>query len=622
VQSNNIKKFKLPLIIGSLGVVYGDIGTSPLYALKSSFAFMNLLPTESSVLGIVSLIIWTLFFIVSIKYVLLVMRADNKNEGGILVLSSLCSKISFKRFLNPSIVLGIIGATLFFSDSILTPAISILSAVEGISIVSHHLEHFIIPITIVLIVLLFYVQSHGSGNIGKFFGPIMMLWFGTLAVLGIYNIIQAPQIFKALNPYYIISFIMENGFRSFIVLGGIFLVVTGAEALYADLGHFGRKSIVISWNYFVFPALVLNYLGQGALLLNKPEAISNPFYHLAPEFLLYPLIFLATVATIIASQSVISGIFSVTWQAIMLNYLPKIRIKHTSDDQIGQVYAPVINSILCLLTITAVLIFKTSDNLAAAYGFSVSGVMLITTILVSMVALKLWKWSLSKTLLLFIPLIAIDMIFFTTNLLKLFGGGWFPALIAGLVCYICYVWVKGNKAINSQKFLDKLDLKLYLKEYSQASSTRIPGTAIFMSRYTNKVPNSLITHLKHNIYLHKHLVFVTIKIADIPKVANKNRFFIKKINEFSYSVTGYYGFNEMPDINYLTNILLDKDIIKSKEEISIFFTKGLIVPSPRMHLEGFSEKLFIFLNKISLSAYDFYKVPIKYVIELGVRYKI
>lgn len=610
------------LIVGAIGIVYGDIGTSPLYALKSCFVMGNLPVNETNILGLISIIMLTLFLIVSIKYVSFVLKVDNHGEGGILALSSLCSKLNLGTYKKLPILLGIIGCGLFFGDGVITPAISILSAVEGLKLISPIFSEHVIWLTILILLGLFYIQKKGSGFIGQFFGPVMIIWFLTIGLLGLAQIIQTPFILKALNPFYAIQFFYHNGFLALKAMGGIFLVVTGAEALYADLGHFGKKSITLSWHYFVLPALLLTYLGQGALLIQSPEAISNPFYLLVPKIGLYPLIILSTIATIIASQAIISGVFSIAWQAIMFNYLPRMKVIHTSYKQIGQVYLPAINTILCIFTIMAILGFRSSENLAVAYGLSVSGSMLITTILVLIVANHEWKWQLYKIAFIFIPFIFLDLLFITTNLAKFFEGAWYAVLLTLIIIYTIRVWTHGNRAITYQVTTHHKSLEKFMMDYIKKYDQRIPGTAIFMTRDPDKVPNSLMIHLRHNKFLHEKLIFVSIITTDSPFDHHKDKFSFDLVCTNQYRINAKFGFKEDPNLHKIIHWAKSQKLIEKDEELSFFLSKGIAVSSPQAFLNGFSENFYIYLSKNALTAYEFYKIPHDKVIELGVRYKI
>lgn len=608
--------------IAALGIVFGDIGTSPLYALKSCFSISNLPVTEINVVGIISLFIWTLFLVVWLKYTLLVMRVDNNGEGGILALTTLCHKL--KLFHNNAhlIILSIIGMALFFGDGIITPAISVLGAVEGLHLISKNLSPYVVPISIGILTFLFAIQKRGSGYIGRFFGPIMLVWFTFLAITGILAIIQSPIILKTFNPYYAITFLMHHQLAGIMTLSGVVLVVTGGEALYADMGHFGRRSIELSWGMIVFPALILNYLGQGATLLLDPESIINPFYALVPVWGLYPAVILATVAGIIASQSIISGIFTITSQAILLGYLPRMRINHTSAKQIGQIYIGGINYILFALTIGAVLLFKSSDNLAHAYGLSVSSMMLLTGFLISLIAYKEWKWPLWQLSIIFIPIIMLDTLFTTTNMMKLFSGAWYTILVTVIIYYIVRVWMKGNRALELQNKSSYTDLLTYIENYEKLYNLRIPGNAIFLSKHRNSVPNSLAMHLHHNKFLFYKTIILSFTIIKSPYVPLRNRFEKTELGKNCYRIDAKFGFKEEPNINSVIHYLRKEDIIKNNEDVSVVLSRVMPVASKVRVLEGFSEKLYIFLVSISQNAGDFYKIPSQNVIELGVRYKV
>lgn len=619
---NNKNPKQIPLIISAIGIVFGDIGTSPLYALKSCLALSNLAVTDYNILGLISVFIWILFMVVTIKYVYFVLNANHQGEGGILILSSLCSKVASKRIKHFAIVLGVIGTALFFGDGVITPAISILSAVEGLQVISPFFSKFVSWIAITLILLLFLVQKRGTGALGILFGPIIIIWFTVIGVLGIASIIETPAILHALNPYYAVHFLYSNGIYGLLALGGTIIILTGCEALYADLGHFGKTPIKLSWNCFVFPALALNYLGQGGLLLRATDAISNPFYLLAPSWGLYPLIILATLSTIIASQAVISGMFSLSWQGIMLNYLPRLRVIHTSYSQIGQVYVPSINYILCVLSIGAVIKFQSSENMASAYGLTVAGIMIITTLMIFLVAYYQWRWKAYKLIGLFSLIFLLDFIFLITNLTKILDGAWYTVLIALIVGYVIKIWIQGNKALNYQKSPLKQSLDQFIQAYEKKYPAKIPGTAIFMGRFSNVVPNSLLIHLHHNKYLHSKIIFVSILTKDSPYVPLSQKYSVREIAPTTYNIIVQYGFKEIADLSRLMNWARDNKIIAKEEDLSFFLSKGVAVASPRSILSGFGESLYIFLSKNSLAAYEFYKIPHDKVIELGVRYKI
>ena len=610
------------LFVGSLGVVFGDIGTSPLYALKACFSIASLSVTTTNVFGLISLCLWSLFLVVTMKYALFVMRIDNEGEGGILALTALCQKL--KLFKNPFLLMGVslLGVALFFGDGIITPAISVLSALEGLEVITKEFTPYIIPLSLVVLAALFIIQSKGSGYIGGFFGPIMLVWFTFLAITGGYQILKYPLIIAALNPYYALMFFIEHPFATLLTMGGIVLVVTGGEALYADMGHFGKKAIRASWITIVFPALILNYLGQGALLIQQPEALSNPFFGLVPSWAMYPAVALSAVATVIASQSIISGIFTMTSQGILLNFLPRMKVMHTSAKQIGQIYISVINTLLFILTVSAVLMFKTSDNLAHAYGLSVSGVMLITSILLCFVAHRHWKWPLWKIGIILSPLFILDSIFVVTNSLKLFEGAWYAVLITLILCVIMYAWFRGNRILSSHQHTTHASLTAYLKHLYAKDATVLPHTALFLCRHYDKVPSSLVMHKQHHPYLHEKSIFVTFTIHSTPYVPIKERLRIKKPLPHAIFVEVFYGFKETPNLMRVLSMLRQEHILKEEEEISIMLSKGVPINQQTRFFKRFLNKIYVFLVSISQNATDFYKIPMNNVIELGVRYRL
>ncbi len=630
VYFNEIDMFKLnkenksltPMMIGALGIVYGDIGTSPLYALKSCFILTGIPINEMNVLGTISLFIWLLMFIVNFKYISIVMKCDQQGEGGSLVLSSLCNKLGIHSLKKELFFLGVIAMALFAGDSVITPAISVLSAVEGLNLVTKIPDSAIITISIFILTILFLFQRKGSEIIGKYFGYIMILWFIVLSLLGLASIIKNPIILYALNPYYAFKFLINNGVVAWASLGGAILVITGVEALYADMGHFGKKAIETSWKFFVLPALTLNYLGQGGLLLSMPQAIDNPFYLLAPKAMIYPLVLLSIMATIIASQATISGIFSLSWQAIMLHYLPRMKVIHTSMNQRGQIYVPVINYILYVSTVIAVLIFKDSDSLASAYGLSVSSVMFISTLLTGLIAFHKWKWSTIRLCLTFVPLLCLDLIFMISNLIKVFEGAWYTLLIAFMVAYIIFVWIKGNKVLETFKGKGREDIKTYLTKYIPLHDTRIPGCAIFMTRSSEKVPYSLEVQLKHNKYLHQKILFIIVTTEEVPTIELSKKFQFEEVLSNIFIINARFGFYEEPNLQKVISWATVKNILVEKENISFFLSRGVPLADKKGVLNGFAEKLYIFLAKNSLSAYEFFKINYQKVVELGVRYKI
>lgn len=620
--NNTNDKGLLSLMVGTVGVVYGDIGTSPLYALKSCFSLTGLDVSPENVLGIISLFLWILITVVYCKYIFIVMRCDHHGEGGVLALSSLCKKIDNDKIKKIATMLGLIGLALFVGDSVITPAISVLSACEGLSLVSNIPEHSIILIALAILFLLFFMQSQGSGNIGRYFGYIMLLWFITIGGLGILSISKNPAILQALNPYYAIKFIISNKLIGLTAIGGAILVVSGVEALYADMGHFGKKSIKYTWTIFVFPVLSLNYLGQGALLLSNPNAINNIFYRLAPENILYPIIILSLIATIIASQAVISGIFSLTKQAIMLNYIPRMIIKHTSFYHIGQIYVPTMNYILFALTISAVLLFKNSDSLSFAYGLSVASVMLVTTLFSAILAYYRWKWPLTKMLLVFAPYLFLDLIFVSSNLNKILQGAWYTLVIAIVSIYLMKIWIKGRKTLKEQKDSTNRRITPYLKRYIKRQPIRIPGCAVFLTRSNNSVPAALATNLEHNKFLHEKVLFISIITEDIPRVPLEDKFYIKKNLAGVFTIQAHFGFYETPNLNKVIEWMESKKILSSDEEISFFLNRDLPISNARKYLNRFNEKIYVLLSRNALPAYEFFKVDYSKVIELGTTFKV
>ncbi len=622
-DSSGGSKHLRALMIGAIGVVYGDIGTSPLYALKSCFLIGDLPVVPLNILGLISLFLWSLFCVVTLKYVNLVMPVDHGGEGGILALSARCISLRIKRLRGLPLILGLVGMALFFGDCIITPAISVLSAVEGVKLISPHLSAYIMPLSIVVIILLFSIQRRGSGHIGQYFGIIMILWFLTIAILGLLAIMKTPLILKAFNPYYAFHFLFTHGRVGLLTMGGVILVFTGAEALYADMGHFGMRAIRLCWNYFIFPALVLNYLGQGALLLSQPEAITNPFYLLMPPSYISPLVILSTLATIIASQAVISGIFSLGWQAIMLNYLPRMRVIHTSSKQIGQVYLPAINGILCTLTIAAILLFKTSDNLAAAYGLSVSGIMIITSFLIFIHAMYALKWSQCKLLLAFIPLFLLDSLFLITSFAKLLDGAWCTILVTLIVFYLLHIWIKGNHTLDQQKNNLTIHAQTFFKTHAERYVSRIPGTAIFFSRIPQTIPRSLLIHVQHNKFLHEKVLLISIITENVPKVPTVKRLVFEELHDGVYQLTARFGFKEIPDVHKIIKwASYDKGLITHGAEVCFFISSSILVVMKHSPKKAIEAHIFKALSALSQNATEFYRIPHNKVIELGMHYKV
>lgn len=605
--------------------MYGDIGTSPLYALRECFhGPHSIVPSEGNVLGVLSLIFWSLIIIISIKYVIIVMRADNDGEGGILALMSLVSsaekKSGFKYIFITT--LGLFGAALLYGDGIITPAISVLSAVEGLKIATPFFNPYIIPLTVLILVSLFAVQYKGTAGVGKIFGPITFIWFIVIAVLGISSIAKNPDVLRAINPYFALHFFVDNGFHGFVILGSVFLVVTGGEALYADLGHFGKSPIKLAWFSLVLPCLLLNYFGQGALILKNVAAVENPFYYLAPEWALYPLVILATIATVIASQALISGAFSITFQALQLGFLPRMRILHTSEDERGQIYIPQINWILLVCTIALVLGFKSSSNLAAAYGIAVTSTMVITTILLSVAMVKLWKWSKLVVFFVITFFLIIDLSFWGANLLKVLQGGWVPLTMGAVIYFLMTTWHNGRKNLLNKIHEQTLSIENFVTEFLSIRMIAIPGTAIYMSSSSTGTPPPLIKNITHNRLLHKQVVILTIKFHKVPHIRLEERIQIEQPTEGFYRVIANYGFMDITNIQQIIE-LLDKQGIKIKMEKTTFFLgRETLIPKKKNLFEMIRDKIFILMSNNSQRATDFFNIPPTRVYEVGTQVEL
>ncbi|WP_312586825.1 potassium transporter Kup [Acinetobacter sp.] len=625
-MQNKVNKPAVPaLTLAALGVVFGDIGTSPLYALKESFHATRGLPiNEINVLGILSLIFWTITLIVSIKYVLVIMRADNNGEGGIMALLALNLR---QKGLSPPtkliiIILGFVGASLFFGDGIITPAISVLSAVEGLSIATPAFDRFIIPISIGILIALFTVQRHGSAVMGKFFGPITLIWFLSIGALGISSIIQSPFVLALLSPHWAFLFVVNNPLISFFVMGAVVLTVTGGEALYADMGHFGILPIRLGWFLIVLPCLMLNYAGQGALLLRDPTTITNPFYLLLPSALLYPMIILATAAAVIASQALISGVFSMAKQAIQLGYLPRLTILHTSDSEIGQIYIPFLNWLLFISITILVLIFETSSSLAGAYGLAVTVTMFCDTLLIAFLAYSYWKWKTWKVLLFIIPFVFIDLILLGSNLLKILIGGWVPVFIAMIVFTLMMTWKKGREVLQEKLQKDTLALNTFL-EHIGNTNQNVSGNAVFLTGTPQVVPHALLHNLKHNKVLHERNLLVTIRVSEIPYVDEENRMETEILDKGFYRIGLNYGFKEEPDVPKALEKAFDTlGLEYNLMDISFFISREKLVPSISNKMSLWREKLFVAMQKNTSPVSDFYKIPSNRVVELGSQVEI
>jgi KUP system potassium uptake protein len=605
------------LIIAALGVVYGDIGTSPLYTVKQCFDSLGGARPET-IYGVLSLIFWALTIIVTLKYVSVIMRADNRGEGGILALTALALRASQDGKLRWWVLsAGLLGAALFYGDGVITPAISVLSAVEGLKVATPLFEPYVIPLTIVLIVFLFLMQRRGSAHVGGYFGPIMVLWFVAIGLLGLWQVAQNPKIFFALNPYHGIKLLAADPFKGFILLGAVVLAVTGAEALYADMGHFGRRPVRIAWFSFVVPSLVLNYFGQGALLLRDPSALENPFYRLAPAWALYPMVILAAAATVIASQAVISGAFSMTRQAVQLGYLPRFQVRHTSEEEIGQIYVPKINLFLFIAVIALVFGFKTSDNLGSAYGIAVTGTMSLTTILAFVYTTGVARKNPVTASLLFGGFLVVDLAFFGANLLKIAEGGWFPLAVAAVIFVMMSSWMKGRQALQQQRVRDAIPLETFLQTLRPGHPERVAGTAIFMTGNVTQVPTALLHNLKHNKVLHDRVVLMKVITEDFPHVPDDQRLEIRHLEHNFHTIAVHYGFMDQPNIPRALAQCRIMQFRFNLLETSFFIGREKIVIGKRAALWRWRKQLFIFMQSTMLTATEFFRIPSNRVVELG-----
>ncbi|MCD2168044.1 potassium transporter Kup [Comamonas koreensis] len=625
VQHNN--KSALPgLTLGAIGVVYGDIGTSVLYSLKEVFGSGHVPFTHDNVYGVLSILFWTLTLIVSLKYVVLVLRADNNGEGGLIAMLALASQaVKDKPKLRSVLMLvGIFGTCLFYGDGVITPAISVLSAVEGLEVVSPGFKSWVIPLTLVVLLLLFWVQKRGTAGIGKFFGPIMVVWFLCIAALGVWNIVDHPQVLWALSPHHALGFIVRHPGISFIILGAVVLCVTGAEALYADMGHFGRKPIRLAWFSIAMPSLVLNYFGQGALVLENAEAVKNPFFMLAPGWALLPLVLLATMATVIASQALITGAFSVTKQVIQLGYLPRIQILHTSVRDTGQIYIPFVNWALFLTIVLAVILFKSSSNMAAAYGIAVTLDMTITTVLTFFVLRYGWKYALWMALAPTVFFFCIDITFFASNLLKLLDGGWFPLAIGLCLFVVMMTWKRGRELVYEKLHADGIDLQSFLQMVLQAPPTRVPGTAVFLTSDAHVVPTALLHNLKHNKVLHEQNMFVNIVYHEVPWIGLEKRAVIEPLGGDCWRVQLNYGFKNDVDVPNALHQLRGHGCDTGQMVTSYFLSRDVFVPTDKASagMAPWRQKLFAQMHHNAAGAAEFLLLPSNSVVELGSKIEI
>ena len=605
------------MAIGSVGVVYGDIGTSPLYALRESLAHSKTVGLhDSTVIGTVSLLLWALFFTVTAKYVLFLMRADNKGEGGTLSLMALANTALGYR---SAVVffLGVAGAALFSGDAIITPAISVLSALEGLDLITPVFDPYILPITVLILVSLFFVQQSGTARVASLFGPVMLVFFVVIAVLGLMHIGDAPRIFSAFNPLNGLRFLFGHGFLGFIVLGSVFLSVTGAEALYADMGHFGRPPIQVAWLAFVLPALMLNYLGQGALVLAHPKTIENPFFLLAPAWGLLPLVILSTVATVIASQAVITGAFSIARQAIQLGLLPRMLILHTSETQEGQIFIPRVNRMLLIGVLALVLLFRSSSALANAYGIAVTGTMVVTTSLAFVVVWKMWRWPLWAALAFISLFLVVDLAFLAANMIKVVEGGWVPLLLATCSMVVMWTWTRGNGLLLRKTQRDSIPTLELIKMLEKSKPTRVAGTAIFLTNQADIAPSSLMHNLKHNKVLHERILIMSVKTEATPRVPQTKRFEIEKLSEDFTKVVLHYGYMESPRVPAALASLRKSGIKFDIMTTSFFLGRRTIKTSPTSGMPLWQDNLFIALSKQAANATDFFAIPSGRVVELG-----
>ncbi len=614
------------LIVGALGVVFGDIGTSPLYTLKQAFLpHYGLTPDHATVLGVLSLVFWALMIVVTLKYVSIIMRADNEGEGGIMALMALAQRTLPKgsRSAYAVGILGIFGASLFFGDGVITPAVSVLSAIEGLEIAAPQLEHWIVPITVVILLLLFMSQRFGTEKVGKVFGPITILWFLSLAVIGVSNIIKDPLVLKALNPWWGIRFFMEHGWHGVFILGAVVLAVTGGEALYADMGHFGPRPIRYAWNCFVLPALMLNYLGQGALVLDHPAALKNPFYESVPEWALFPMIGLAAAATVIASQAVITGAYSVARQAMQLGYIPRMVIKHTSHQTIGQIYVPWINWVLMVAVISLVLTFRTADALASAYGVSVSGTMLIDTLLLALVARATWKNTRRWVLPLCLLFVIVELAFLVANGVKFLDGAWVPVALGIAVFTLLRTWRRGRDLLHAEIRKEGIQLDSFLPGLMLAPPARVPGTAIFLTAQQGMVPHALLHNLKHNKVLHERNVFLTVETLNVPYSPREKRLVMSAIGDDFYRVLVRFGFMEVPDVPLALMRSCDRGgTYFDPMDTTYFASRETIVARAHSGMPLWRDKLFAVMHRNAAPATNFFRIPGNRLVELGAQVEI
>jgi KUP system potassium uptake protein len=612
------------LTLVALGVVYGDIGTSPLYALRECFKpEYHLAPTPANVYGVLSLVVWALILVVSVKYLVFILRADNRGEGGVLALLALIlqqqRRDADKNLKQTIIVLGLIGAALLYGDGIITPAISVLGAMEGLEVITPKLRVVVVPLTLVILLSLFLVQKKGTHKVGRVFGPVMLIWFATIAALGIYEVATAPEILLAVNPWYGMKFFLTHGVQAFVLLGAVVLVVTGGEALYADMGHFGRRPIRRAWFYLVLPALLLNYFGQGALILRHPAGAENPFFMLAPRILLYPLVALATMAAIIASQALISGAFSLTQQAVQLGYSPRVNIIHTSKTEAGQIYIPEVNNALMIGCLFVVVGFRSTGALGAAYGIAVTGTMAITTVLFYLLARSRWNWSLLHAVSFAVFFLIIDLAFFGSNALKILHGGWVPIIVGGALFTLMTTWYQGRRIVQKLLVRASLPIDMLLNSVAEHKPVRVPGTAVFLTSDPEGAPLVLLHHLKHNKVLHEQVVLLSVLNASVPEIPESERVLAVPLREGFWRVKARYGFMETPNVPDILARCKDAGIRSERLHTTYYLGRERLIPNPhsKARLASWRKKLFIFMSRNSRSATEFFGIPSNRVVELG-----
>jgi KUP system potassium uptake protein len=610
----------LPLTISAVGVVYGDIGTSPLYAMRECFFGSHAVsPSPENVIGVLSLIIYSLLVVISIKYIVVVMRADNRGEGGILALTALLPQAAQRKTPIALVLLGIFGAALLYGDGMITPAITVLGATEGLNVATPLVEPYVVPLTVAILVCVFAIQRHGTHRVGRLFGPVMVVWFVVLTVLGLAWIARQPGVLRAINPSYAVRFFATNGWHGFPVLGAVFLVVTGGEALYADMGHFGKGPIRLAWFALVLPALLLNYFGQAALLLTDPSAAEHPFFLLAPEWALLPLVALATAAAIIASQALISGAFSLTQQAIQLGFAPRLQIEHTSSHEMGQVYVPQVNWFLAVSTIVIVVTFRSSTALAAAYGIAVTMTMIITALLLYVIATRRWGWHWLLAAAVTAAFLAIDLAFFAANLLKVLQGGWLPLFIGGFIFTLMTTWKTGRRLVAERLMARAVPLDTFLAQLRADPPRRVPGTAVFMSAQPHGTPPALAHNIRYNKVLHEHVVVLTVRTAVIPTVAADQQLSVDSLGEGIYVVRAVYGFMQEPNVPDALLRAQSQGLCIDSEDMTYFLGRETVIVTNRRGMAIWREKLFVLMARNAMRATAFFRLPAERVVELGVQ---